>query len=300
MRSLIFLLMPVLLGAQSPLTQSLWPAGAVPFALRNDTIVERAELTPRDSFLIVSDVTVPTLTAYLPPADRATGQAVLVVPGGGYWVVATGHEGTHVAEFFAQQGVAAFVLKYRLPDPRLWYAPHQAPLDDARQAMRIIRENHQKWRIDPQKVGVLGFSAGGHLASTLCTHPDGDAAQTALTRPNWAVLVYPVITFGPQGHAGSRERLLGTDATHPDAVARYSNELRVTTDTPPTILIHSLDDEGVPYTNSVLYTEALRQRGVAAELHLFESGGHGYGLAKHLRGTVAAWPDLVAAWVRAR
>jgi acetyl esterase/lipase len=297
MRLLFFIIMPFVLSAQAPTTLTVWPPGAVPYALDNDTIIERTNYTD-DSLLIVSDIRVPTLTMYLPDPAKATGQAVLIIPGGAYWVVATDHEGEDVARFFTERGIAAFTLKYRLPDPRLWYAPYQAPLDDARQSMRLIRENHKKWGIDPKKVGVVGFSAGGHLASTLCTHTDKNATQTALTRPDWAVLVYPVITFGPQAHAGSRERLLGPDANKPEKIAEYSNELRVDAATPPTILIHSMDDEAVPYANSVLYADALRRHGVPAELHLFESGGHGYGLANNLKGTVTAWPELVAAWAK--
>jgi acetyl esterase/lipase len=288
-----------MLTAQRTETLSLWPAGAIPHALPNEAVHEQSEINA-DSVLIVSDVTAPTLTAYLPAPDKATGAAVLVVPGGGYWIVAAGHEGADVAHWFNRLGVAAFVLKYRLPDPRLWSEPREVPLEDARQAMRLIRDNATKWGIQPQKTGVLGFSAGGHLASTLCTHADGDSARTALTRPNWAVLVYPVISFGPQAHQGSRDRLLGPLANDPTWVERYSNELRVTGQTPPTILLHSLDDTAVPYQNSLLYTEALRRHGVDAELHLFQNGGHGYGLGQKVPGAVSLWPDLVAAWLRAR
>ncbi len=276
----------------------LWPAGAVPTALPNDTIRERREDRPKSNFYVLHDIIEPTLTPFLPVASKKTGAAVLVIPGGGYRLVAAGHEGDEVAQWLAGMGIAAFVLKYRLPDPRLWSDPRQVPLQDARRAMQMIRENAAVWGVDPAKVGVLGFSAGGHLASTLCTHDAETPAITALTRPNRAILAYPVISFREFTHMGSRNRLLGAAEADTALVAAYSNELRVTAATSPTFLIHAADDKSVPVDNSILYYQALRRFQIPAELHLVQAGGHGFGLARNQPGSARQWPDACAAWLR--
>lgn len=282
------------LSAQSPRTLLLWPADAIPNDLHRRDIPERSYIN-EDSVLIVTDITEPTLSIYLPEKETATGAAVLIIPGGGYWIVAAGHEGEDVARWFNTMGIAAGVLKYRLPDERLWSDPKAVPLQDAEKGMRLLRQNAADWNIDPQKIGVLGFSAGGHLAATLCTrwHTEADAS---LIKPDWAVLVYPVISFEEQGHRGSCESLLGKDAS-PELIRLYSAEHQVSAFTPPTFLVHSADDKGVSPLNSILYFSALRGANVPAELHLFESGGHGYGLAPKLKGTVAQWPALCGAWL---
>jgi acetyl esterase/lipase len=292
--TLILCFMALYTHAQRPTTLPLWPDG-IPNQIPTDAAAAAVEYYTEDSVFIVRDVVIPTLTVFEAPADKRTGRSILILPGGGYWVVAERHEGEELAKYFNAQGITAFVLRYRLPDPILSTKPRETPLDDARQAMRYIRQNSAKWGISTQQVGIMGFSAGGHLASTLCTH---DEVAGTPTRPDWAVLVYPVISFGPKGHSGSRERLLGPDANDTTMVARYSNELRVTKQTPPTILFHSLDDEAVPYENSLLYAEALKRAGVATELHLFDRGGHGYGMGRKLGGAVATWPEICMAWVK--
>lgn len=282
------------LSAQSPLTRPLWPAGAIPNDLHRRDIPERSFIN-EDSVLIVTDITEPTLSIYLPDKETATGAAVLIIPGGGYWIVAAGHEGEDVARWFNTIGIAAGVLKYRLPDERLWSDPKAVPLQDAARGMRLLRESAAEWHIDPQKIGVLGFSAGGHLAATLCTRWQTEA-DSALIKPDWAVLVYPVISFEEQGHRGSCENLLGKDAS-PELIRLYSAEHHVSAFTPPTFLVHSADDDGVSPLNSIFYFSALRAAKIPTELHLFESGGHGYGLASKMKGTVAHWPALCGEWL---
>jgi len=240
---------------------------------------------------------VPDLTPYLPPRERATGAAVVVCPGGGYQHLAD-HEGRPVAEWLNTLGVAGFVLKYRL-GPRYH---HPAPLQDAARAVRLVRARARDWGLDPARIGILGFSAGGHLASTLATHFDAgradatEAIDQVSSRPDVAILIYPVITMGPGGHEGSRVNLLGKQPD-PALVEELSNEKHVTKDTPPTFLVHTVADAGVPYENSLIFAAALRKAGVPHELHVYEQGAHGFGMGTKdpILGT---WPDRCAAWLR--
>jgi len=243
----------------------------------------------------------PALFLYPAPADRATGAGVVVCPGGGYAMLATGHEGRAVAEWLNDLGVSAFVLRYR-HGPRY---RHPWPLRDAQRAVRMVRAHAEGWRVDPERLGVLGFSAGGHLASTVGTHPepgDSAAADTLArfsARPSFLTLVYPVISLvEPYAHAGSRRMLLGPD---PDSalVRRLSSETQVTADTPPTFLVHTGQDETVPAENSVAFYRALRAAGVPAELHLYEEGTHGFGLAP-TDPVLSSWTDRWADWARER
>lgn len=264
---LIAFLMPVLL-AQAPRTELLWPEGA-PGAVGTE------------------DADKPALTIY--PAAQPNGAAVLVCPGGGYVNLAMDHEGRQVAEWFNSFGVTAFVLKYRL-GPRY---RHPAMLEDARRAMRIIRSRAKEFGIDPGRVGVMGFSAGGHLASTLSTHfQEGE-------RPDFAILCYPVISFTTRyTHSGSMRFLLG-DPPDPALVWELSNELRVTSQTPPTFLFHTNADTGVPPENSVLYYLALRRAGVPAEMHIYQEGRHGVGLAPK-DPVLSTWPGRLKDWLMVR
>jgi acetyl esterase/lipase len=240
----------------------------------------------------------PKITVYRAAADKATGGAVVVCPGGGYQVVAADHEGKQVAEWLNSLGVSAFVLQYRL-GPRYH---HPAPLQDAQRAIRLIRSRAQQWGVDPKRVGVLGFSAGGHLASTAATHfddgrPDAaDAVDREGCRPDFAVLCYAVISLqDPAAHAGSRRNLLG-DAPDPALVEQLSNERQVTARTPPTFLWHTADDGAVPVANSLLFFEALTKAGVPGELHVFPHGPHGVGLAAG-DPSLSQWPHLCAVWM---
>ena len=250
---------------QSPKTELLWPDGA-PGAVGQE------------------DADKPALTWYKPA--NPNGAAVLVCPGGGYGALAMDHEGKQIGEFYNSFGVTAFVLKYRL-GPRYH---HPAPLDDARKAMRTIRERAADYGIDPKRVGVMGFSAGGHLASTLSTHyQQGE-------RPDFAVLVYPVISLTTiYTHSGSMWNLLGNP---PEAakVWNLSNELQVTPETPPTFLFHTNGDTGVPPENSVLYYLALRRAGVKAEMHIYQEGQHGVGLAPK-DPVLGTWPARLKDWL---
>jgi len=268
--------------AAEPQTIVLWPGGA-PGAV-GDEEADR-----------------PTLTVYLPPAERAVPTGVVVCPGGGYAKLAMDHEGRQVAEWLNSLGVAAFVLKYRL-GPRY---RHPAPLEDAKRALRLVRARAGEFRIAPDRIGVWGFSAGGHLASTLATHFDAgnpaaaDPVERVSCRPDFAILAYPVISFATEyAHKGSRRNLLG-DNPDPALVENLSNEKQVTAQTPPTFLFHTNEDQGVPAENSVLFYLALRRAGVPAELHIYERGRHGVGLAPN-DSVLSSWPQRLADWLRVR
>jgi acetyl esterase/lipase len=243
----------------------------------------------------------PSVRIYLPPAGKANGTAVVVCPGGGYGGLADGHEGKDPAEWLVRHGIAAFVLKYRLA-PRYH---HPAPMQDVQRALRLVRARAKEWGVDPKRIGVWGFSAGGHLASTAATHfddgkPDADdPIEQASCRPDFAILCYPVITLeGPFTHAGSRDNLLGKK---PDAalVASLCNDRQVTAKTPPTFLFHTNADGPVPAENSVLFYLALRKAGVPAELHIYEKGNHGVGLAAR-DPVLSTWTEHLPAWLRNR
>lgn len=243
----------------------------------------------------------PSLTVYLPPADKANGTAVVVCPGGGYGALAVGHEGKDPAEWLNRHGIAAFVLRYRL-GPRY---RHPAPMQDAQRAMRIVRSRAKEWNLNPKRIGIWGFSAGGHLASTIATHfddgkPDADdPIDRASCRPDFAILCYPVITLKPPvTHGGSRRNLLG-DKPDEALVASLCNDEQVTEKTPPTFLFHTSEDTAVPPDNSIRFYMALRKKKVPVELHIYEKGVHGVGLAVG-RGAVAAWPEQLAGWLKTR
>jgi len=263
-------------AAQKPIV--LWPDGA-PGAVGKD------------------DVDIPTLTPFLPLKEKATGAAVIVCPGGGYTHLAD-HEGGPVAQWLNSIGITAFVLKYRL-GPRYH---HPAPLLDAARAIRTVRARASEWNINPERVGILGFSAGGHLASTLATHFDSgqanarDPIERPSSRPNLAILIYPVITMGEKTHAGSKKSLLG-DNPPAELVTLLSNEEQVTKDTPPTFLVHTMADTAVPFENSLMFVAALRKAGVPVEFHLYERGPHGFGLGRD-DPILSTWPARCADWLR--
>lgn len=258
-------------------------AGAFAFAQKTELLWPEGAPGAKGS----EEVDKPSLTHY--PAPNANGAAVLVCPGGGYGALAMDHEGKQVAEFFNSFGVSAFVLKYRL-GPRYH---HPAPLDDARKAMRMIRSRAQELGVDPKRIGVMGFSAGGHLASTLSTHyQEGE-------RPDFSILVYPVISFTTRyTHSGSMRNLLG-DPPDPTLAWELSNELQITADTPPTFLFHTNGDTGVPPENSVLYYLGLRRAGVPAEMHIYQEGRHGVGLAPK-DPVLSSWPARLRDWMGVR
>ena len=247
-----------------------------------------------------ADVDRPIITPYLPPEGKANGTAVVIFPGGGYQHLSMEKEGSDVANWLAGTGVTAFVVRYRLGPTY----HHPVELGDAQRAIRVVRSRATEWGIDPHRLGVIGFSAGGHLASTAGTHYDAgngassDPIERVSSRPDFMLLLYPVITFRDTVlmHRGSRVNLLG-NTPDPALVQLLSNEMQVTRDTPPTFLVHSTDDKTVPVENSVMFYEALKAKGVSAEMHIFEYGGHGFGLAPK-DPTLGAWTTLCEAWIR--
>jgi len=270
----------------------LWPEG-VPGAIKDGG--PEVLLDGR-----VSNVHAPSLIPYPAPAGRASRTAVIVCPGGGYSRLAIDKEGRATAEWLNSIGVSAFVLKYRLKE----YG-HPAPLRDVLRAVRLLRSDAARWGIAPDRIGVLGFSAGGHLAASAGTLFDetdgrtGAALDATSARPDFLVLVYPVIRLtGPKAHTGSGQSLLGANAT-PAMLERYSLDSRVTKDTPPTFLVHGGTDTSVPPENSVAFYLALRRAGVAAELHLYQEGAHGVGLEPN-HGPISDWPKRCAEWLAAR
>lgn len=288
---------PLQLTAQSDVIR-IWPAG-IPGSVKNDTYIEK--MTESNGLPVrFEKVTDPTITVSLPAREKATGTAVLVCPGGGYAGLAFDHEGNQIAKWLNDNGIAAFILKYRLPSDLIMKDKSVGPLQDAQEAMRIIRRNAKAWNVNPKKVGVLGFSAGGHLASTLSTHfaeKVYEVADTISARPDFSILMYPVITMDATfTHSGSRKNLIGDNPTE-DAIKHFSNELQITMKTPSTFLVHSMDDGTVPVKNSMVYYEGLIKNKVPSELHIFQKGGHGYGLAIN-RDTQMAWPDLCLRWLK--
>jgi acetyl esterase/lipase len=239
---------------------------------------------------------IPTLTPFI-PKERANGAAIIVCPGGGYTRLAD-HEGRPVAEWLNTLGITAFVLRYRL-GPKYH---HPAPLLDAARAVRLVRSRAAEWKLDPKRIGVLGFSAGGHVASTIGTHFDAgqanstDAIERVSSRPDLLVLIYPVITMGEFTHAGSKKQLLGDNPT-PDMIRLLSNEAQVTKETPPTFLVHTANDAGVPVENSLNFAEALRKAGVAFEMHIYERGRHGFGMGGS-DPILSTWPARCADWLK--
>ena len=241
---------------------------------------------------------VPTITPYFPAKEKANGAAIIVCPGGGYSHLSDVKEGSAVAEWLNTLGITAFVLKYR--HGARYQQP--APLLDAVRAMRTVRARAKEWNLDANKIGILGFSAGGHLASTLGTHFDAgkpnekDEIERVSSKPNIQILIYPVITMSEFTHAGSKKNLLGENPA-PELIKLYSNELQVTKDTPPAFLVHTTTDTAVPFENSLLFVQALRKANVPFEFHLYERGAHGFGLAPN-DAILATWKERCADWLQ--
>ncbi len=240
---------------------------------------------------------VPTITPFLAPKETVTGAAVVVLPGGGYSHLSETKEGSDVAKWLNSLGISAFVLKYRLG--MKYHEPNQ--LLDAARALRTVRARAKEWNLDANRIGILGFSAGGHLASTLSTHFDAgkrdakDEIEKASSRPDLEILIYPVITMGEYTHGGSKKNLLGDNPTG-GQIKFYSNELQVTKDTPPTFIAHATSDPAVPIENSLMFAEALEKAKVPFELHFYEQGPHGFGLAP-TNPILASWKERCADWL---
>ncbi|MGM0621722.1 MAG: alpha/beta hydrolase [Bacteroidota bacterium] len=288
---LILFFMSFSLFAQDKVLK-VWPDGAP-----NDNGMTEPE--EKYDGVRVRNVSEAEMYVYLPDEEIKTGAAVVICPGGGYWIEAMDHEGYDIAEWLKSKGVAGIVLKYRLP-----YGYHEVPSTDARQAVRIVRKNAAEWGINPDKIGIAGSSAGGHLASTAGTRFDygNSSAQAEVekmsSRPDFMLLLYPVITFREEfGHMGSRKNLIG-EGNNWEMVEKYSNELHVSSETPPTFLVLADDDSGVPPRNSVEFYLALKENNVPAEMHIFAEGGHGFGITKHNQ-PADQWPDLFYNWLKA-
>ena len=268
----------------------------------NSIITGQKEKIEKSDITLISNVQNPDIAIYLPSKRFATGQAVVICPGGGYWVLAYDLEGTDIARYLNSIGVAGIVLKYRLPTSGNTVESHKVPLMDAQRAMRLVRSNAKSWNIDTTKIGIMGFSAGGHLASTLGTHFDygnklaADSVERRSCRPDFMVLMYPVISFVDASvHTGSAESLLGKNPGQ-DLLVYYSNELQVTDDTPPAFFAFADNDDGVPAENSLLMYAALRKKKIPAELHILSEGKHGFGLGlgnEH----VSSWTENLKRWL---
>ena len=278
---------------------SLYPEG-IPCKSDFETVVDYNS-TGR-TFKKIAD---PEIWYFPSKINDDTKPAVLIMPGGGYYDLWFDKEGVDVAEWLNKIGISAFVLKYRLPHWESEQCRSEVALMDAQRAMRIIRSNSNKWEINPEKIGVLGFSAGGHLASTISTHHDQGLSQskveierTTSSRPNFTILIYPVVSLqnSPETHYGSRQNLLGKTPAN-ELVDYYSNELQVKHDTPPAILIHTNEDSAVPPENSILYYLALRKYNIPAAIHIWEKGRHGLGFAKDGEHAFKSWPQITKEWM---
>jgi acetyl esterase/lipase len=273
-------------------TLKVWPNGAP-----NDNGMKQ----PEEKFegVRVRNVSEAEIYIYLPEKEINTGAAVVICPGGGYWIEAMDHEGYDMAKWLKSKGIAGIVLKYRLP-----YGHHEIPSCDARQTIRIVRMNAKEWGIDPNKIGIAGSSAGGHLASTVGTVFDkgnkdsSNLLEQVSCRPDFMLLLYPVISFNESvGHMGSRKNLIG-EGNDWKLAKQYSNELNVTKETPPTFLVLADDDKTVIPRNSVDFYLALKENNVPAEMHIFQEGGHGFGMTKK-NLPVDQWPELFFSWLKA-
>lgn len=281
---------------------ALWPQGMAPGdkpLAQAQRIVERSS-DPALPDRYIDHVSAPYLVAYRPA--KPNGSALLVIPGGGYQRVVLDKEGTALVPALVEQGgVTLFVLRYRLPGEGR--ADREAALADAQRALRLIRHYAKDWGLDPQRIGTMGFSAGGHLAARLGNgfdrnvYPHSDAIDAESARPDFQLLMYPVITMrGDDVHAGSRDRLLGS-APSDELLQHYSMQLQVRADTPATFLLHAADDDVVPVGNSLLFYNSLRSANVSSEMHLFPHGGHGFGTRGTVGLTTAAWPQLALSWM---
>jgi len=287
---LLLILTITVLKAQE-ITLKVWPNGAPD---------SNGITVPEEKYdgVRLRNVSEAEMFVYLPEKEKNTGAAVVIYPGGGYQILAMDHEGYNIAHWLAERGVAGIVLKYRLPNGH-----HKVPSGDARRAIRTVRANAEQWGIDPAKIGIAGSSAGGHLASTVGTRFDAgdknaaDPIERVSSRPDFMLLLYPVISFNEEfGHMGSRRNLIG-EGNDWKMVSQYSNELHVTPDTPPTFLVLADDDKSVVPRNSVEFYSALKANNVPAEMHIFQKGGHGFGLRNN---NIPAdnWPNLFIDWLK--
>ncbi|TRX23982.1 alpha/beta hydrolase [Flavobacterium franklandianum] len=295
--SLLFLVITFSVFSQNqeiPLWQN------IPGAIKSTDYKE--EITKDDEGVIrgMSKVSQPTLTVFLADQSSNNGTAVIICPGGGYTHLAINKEGYKIAKWFNGFGISAFVLKYRMPSDLTMKDKTIGPLQDAQEAIRMVRRNASKWHLDPNKIGIMGFSAGGHLAATVSTHYEDkvyDSKDEVSARPNFSILIYPVISMQDGiTHSGSKKYLLGENANN-EMVEKFSNERRVDDKTPKAFLVHATDDKVVPVENSINYYLALKQNKIPVEMHIYENGGHGFGLG--VQETNINWPKACEKWMAA-
>lgn len=290
-------------SAGEPLIIPVWPEGTLRPLSEEEYVIDRTK-DPAKPDHVIGNVSEPTLTITWPEKVQGSAPAVLICPGGGYNRVVIDKEGHALAKWFNEQGFVAAVLKYRLPRVDVESPNVPWPIQDGQRALRLLRQNAAEWKIDPSRVGVVGSSAGGHLASTLATHwrdasdDKGDPLTHFSARPDFQILLYPVINFDDEkvAHLMSRTKLLGENPPK-QLQERYSNEKRVDSETPPAFLVHARDDEGVLLENSERYHQALQKAGIPSELVVLETGGHGFGLGVN-GGEPLKWPPLCAEWLK--
>jgi acetyl esterase/lipase len=285
-------------NAAEPPAQPLY-SGDIPGAILAPD--EESVREPKEPWPFLQNISRPTITAYRPAKQDPKRAAVIILPGGGYRGVSILKEGYDVARAFNDMGVTAFVVKYRTPSDKSMKDKRVGPLQDAQQAVATVRRDAEKWQIDPKRIGVIGFSAGGHLAATTGTMfstPVLSEWRSADVRPDFLMLIYPVITFTePTLHKGSRDQLLGAAPT-PEDMKRFSAESAVTSETPPTFLIHAADDQTVPVANSILFFEALQAQKIPSQLMVYPAGGHGYGLNNATTGD--RWIERCRQWLQSQ
>jgi len=291
--TLIFILMMNIVSAQTVLEMPLYKNG-VPNSVKTD-VQERTIYV--DGTRRIYDVILPTLTKYTPTAPN--GMSVIICPGGSYTRLSIDNEGVFVAKALNEKGITAFVLKYRLPNDTIMIDKSLGPLQDAQQAIRLIRQNAKAWGLKKNKIGIMGFSAGGHVASSAATHfnfiADSTEKDTTSVRPDFVMLIYPVISFTDSiGHKGSRTNLIGKKPSE-EKKEFFSNELQVTKDCPPVFIVHAGDDNTVPVENSIRFYMACIKNRVPAEMHLYPKGGHGFGLDN--KTTSDKWTERLFNWL---
>ena len=271
--------------------------GKVPNSIFNKNVNETIDSA--NNWIKKKNVTNPTLEMYAAEKNNANGTAVIICPGGGYSALAIVHEGSQVAKWLNSLGITAFVLNYRLPDEAIMEDKKIAALQDAQEAMRIVRLHAKEWNINPAKIGIMGFSAGGHVASTLATHFNHkvyQAKDSVSARPDFSILIYPVITMdSATTKPWSRNKLIGNNPAKKD-ILYFSNELHVTKNTPPAFLVHSIDDDTVPVQNSINYAAAVHTYNIPCELHIYQSGKHGYGMGRSANRE-SSWTEACKKWL---
>ncbi len=291
----LLVLMSTNLNAQ-PKVMNVWKS-KIPGAIQSDSFKNEDTIKIENGKIRIARVSNPTMTIYF-PQKNSTGTAAVICPGGGYIRLAVDNEGSEIARWLNDFGITAVILKYRLPNDTIMENKSIGPLQDVQETMRILRRHANEWNLNPNRIGVFGFSAGGHLAATLCTHFNDKVydSDSISAKPDFSVLAYPVITMNEKyTHPGSQKCLLGKNPD-PKLVEYFSNEIQVTKDTPPAFIFAAEDDKTVPVQNSIDYFSSLKNLNIPAELHIYRKGGHGFGLGKN-KGTVSSWPDTCIKWL---